>query len=137
MRIKRRPVSIFLSLMLAAVITVTAFAFGGSETHYKNLPGIGVKMKCQSTATTYSAYGILDLIYLPDPSAHLPENDYSTKVWVYVTDIYGGYYSSEPAAVVGMHNATLEQSREELDWALIKYFVNNGSTVPDYHKSFQ
>ncbi len=87
-------------------MAVPAFALVDSDLQDVYRYNIGVRARCYSTINTQGAKGKLDLSYLQGPYNYLPEEDYSVKVWLYVSSTIIGNVALEPNPTSGMHTYT-------------------------------
>ena len=96
--------------LLCAIFLVTAvvpaFALSGTKTKNANITGIGVHVCCTSSISLVKATAKVVLSYLPDPSNHLPESDYTCKAWIDIDDGNNIGRYSHPNYVVGMSTTT-------------------------------
>ena len=131
MRIRRIIVSLFLCTAIAAA-ALPAFALSGSDIHDVYRYNIGVCARCTSTINSSLAKAELDLSYLPDPTNHLPEDDYSVIAEVDIT-IGNTTYQFKPPHVAGMHTSTtITDLSSDVTAISCKYYLNNDN-VSFYH----
>ena len=124
---RSKVIAALLCAVMLAAAALPALALSGTRYTNADLNSIGVHALCTSKVTLVKATAMLELTYLPDPSNHMPESDYTCKAWVDVEDDTGNGVYYHPTYVVGMSTTTVKNIAS-LSFtpyvAIFQYFVN-------------
>ena len=124
---------IIAALLCAVMLAAAALPALADERAYRygsttgTLSSIGVSVLYEAEFSGKKATADFTLTYLPDPSNHLPSNDYTTKAIMEMQDYNGGYTYYNPwQHQVGMtgHFTCNTASGLSVSSALYYYYVN-------------